>query len=68
MLRILVGPVDLVDQQDRAVVAPNGGEQRAFEQEPRGEDVALHGAGVGTGPHARGSPAADVDSSTRKVP
>ena len=37
----LVGAVDLVDQQHRRRLAPDGGEQRALEQIVLGEDVRL---------------------------
>jgi hypothetical protein len=38
-LELLVGAVDLVDQQDRRIHAADGGEERAFEQVALREDV-----------------------------
>ena len=45
-LELLVGAVDLVDQQHRRLELPDGGEQRALEQIALGEDLLLDRVGV----------------------
>ena len=45
-LELLVGAVDLVDQQHRRLFAPDRGEQRALQQVALGEDVLLDRVGV----------------------
>ena len=52
-LELLVGAVDLVDQQHRRLLAADGGEQRPLEQIVLGEDVLLDGVGVLAGALAR---------------
>jgi hypothetical protein len=51
-LELLVGAVDLVDQQHRRLLAPDRGEQRALEQVALGEDVLLDRVGILAGPRA----------------
>ena len=41
-LELLVGAIDLVDQQHRPVAAADGGQQRPLQQKALREDVALH--------------------------
>ena len=52
-LELLVGAVDLVDQQHRRLLAPDRGEQRPLEQVALGEDVLLDRVGVLAGAFAR---------------
>ena len=48
-LELLVGPVDLVDEQDRRRLAADGGEERPLEQISLREDVLLDAVGVFAG-------------------
>ena len=45
-LELLVGAIDLVDQQHRRLVPADGGEQRPFEQIVLGENVLLDRVGI----------------------
>ena len=45
-LELLVGAVDLVDQQHRRRLAADGGQQRPLQQILLGEDVLLDGVGI----------------------
>src|SRR5271167_1093553 len=45
-LELVVGPVDLVDQQHGLIAGPDGLEQRPFQQELRAEQL-VHGVGAG---------------------
>ena len=52
-LELLVGPVDLVDEQDRRRLAADGGKERPLEQILLREDVLLDAVGVLAGALAR---------------
>ena len=68
-LELVVGPVDLVDEQDRPVAGADRLEQRPLEQELRAEQLVDRGVVVESGARtAPGSAASGARSPTRTAP